>query len=171
VLVAVMNLGVSSACAQLLESESVTPSSIHQQANELFQQGITRINQGFFDEGLQIIRQTTQMEPHQPEWHMHYGSLLFTRAGLLYQLHRENEAVYFAGEARQELQRAIDLYAGKEFNVQKAQCYFLLGELAYFISKDRETARTYYQQCLELSPDHTAALDALKNLHHAGNVE
>ena len=144
------------------QEKRADPAWVHQQANELFQKGIALINSGNFDEGLQDIRQTTQLEPQLPEWRMQYGSLLFARAGLLYKTNKQDEALLIAKEAEKELSSALDLFTGEGSNAQKSQCYFLMGDLAYYIRHDIISARGLYQRSLEANPANQAAQEALR---------
>jgi tetratricopeptide (TPR) repeat protein len=144
------------------QEKKADPAWIHQQASELFQKGIDLINSGNFDEGLGDIRQTTQLEPQVPEWHMQYGNLLFAKAGLLYRTNQQDEAVLMAKEAEKELRSALDLFTGTGSGAQRSQCYFLMGDLAYYIHKDSRAAKELYQKSLEADPSHQAAKEALK---------
>jgi tetratricopeptide (TPR) repeat protein len=138
------------------------PAWVHQQANDLFQKGIAQINEGRFDEGLRTIQQTIQFEPQVPDWHMSYGSLLFAKAGILYKAHREEESVLLAKEAEKELLCALDLFKGDQYNIPKSQCYFFLGELSYFIYKDKQAAKRFYEESLKTYADNQEAKEALK---------
>jgi tetratricopeptide (TPR) repeat protein len=145
----------SSACAQ-------TPAT--GKANELFQKGMVLIKEGKLNEGLELLKQTTALEPEKPDWHMNYGSILFTIGAQLFQKGNAETAKPILQESERQLLWAADLFTKSADNSMKAQCFYLLGDIYWHVVNDKEKAKSFYQKSLALYPQHAGALEALKNL-------
>ncbi|HTY44785.1 MAG TPA: tetratricopeptide repeat protein [Patescibacteria group bacterium] len=142
-----------SACAQ-------TPAS--GKAVELFQKGMTMIKEGKLNEGLELLKQTTVLEPEKPDWHMDYGSILFNIGAQLFQKGNTETAKPILQESERQLLLATDLFVKSTDSAMKAQCFYLLGEIYRHVINDKEKAKSFYQQSLALYPQHAGALEALK---------
>lgn len=137
----------------------------YDEANIEGRKGIDLINDGRFDEGLELIKSATEIAPEIPEWHMNYGSLLmmkgqqdYSRSGNI----QERDKVFRDVEA--ELLRAIELF-GDKHAPSKSHCYFLLGDTYFYVFSDKVKAKHYYETSLKYNPEHGLAINALKRLN------
>ncbi|MCK9604312.1 MAG: tetratricopeptide repeat protein [Candidatus Omnitrophica bacterium] len=132
-------------------------------ANMIGNKGIKLIQEGKMDEGLDLIRQAIQADPQKPDWHMNYGSLLFKKGQQIFQSGNMQEAQGVFKEAEKELLLATQLFKEAD-NKLKSHCYFLLGDIYYYVYSEKEKARNFYQKSLELYSEHQEAREALKSI-------
>src|SRR3989338_672711 len=132
-------------------------------ANTIGNKGIKLIQEGKMDEGLDLIRQAIQTDPQKPDWHMNYGSLLFTKGQQIFQSGNVQEAQGIFKEAEKELFWATQLFKEAD-NKLKSHSFFLLGDIYYHVYGEKEKAKSFYQKSLELYPGHQEARDALKSI-------
>lgn len=143
----------------------VIPEEISIEANKVGNEGIALIQDGKMDEGLALVKRSTEINPDDPSWHMNYGSMLFSMGSSLFKDGSQKESLPVVQEAEKELLWAAKLYNDqKNQNVLESQCYFLLGDIYNFIFQDKAKAKGYYEKTVALYPKHQEANDALKNL-------
>jgi tetratricopeptide (TPR) repeat protein len=134
-------------------------------ANELFQKGVALIKDGKLTEGLELLKQTTLLEPDRPDWHMDYGSILYNFGALLFQKGSVETAKPILQESERQLLWATNLFIKSTDNPLKAQCFYLLGEIYLHVVNDKEKAKSFYQKTLALYPQHAGALVAMQSIN------
>ena len=98
--------------------------------------------------------------------HLTYASILFYKGRRLLQptSQAEGEAIFKAVE--QELQLALELSAQdqneRRRQLVRSQSAHLLGDLYFYVWKDRDKAKAFYEQALQAYPEHDGAREALK---------
>jgi len=138
------------------------------EARKLMTEAGDLVRKGKLDESLVILKKAVNIAPKEPDMHMNYGTILFIKGQKFFQLGFEENAKRVFKEAQDELVTAIKLYKAapakdpKDF--AKAQCYFLLGDIYYYIYKNEERAKGLYRRAVEYDPKHAGALEALKRL-------
>ena len=132
-----------------------------EEVNRVGNNGIMLINQGKMDEGLAELKRATLMDPKQPAWHMDYGSFLFEKGKMLKRSGRESDAKRNFDEAEKELDEAVNYLKKKEEAPPKAQCLYLMGEIEFFVRKDMDKSKAYYEKALQSVPNHRGAMDGL----------
>jgi len=130
-------------------------------ANTIGNKGLALIKKGEFDKGLKLVKKASIIEPEKPDWHMNYGSMLFTKGQSVLQAGNRKEGEAIFKEVEKELLLAIKLFK-EEDNIMKSQCFFLIGDVYFFVFKEREKAQHSYQKALEHYPKHGGAMKAIK---------
>ena len=145
-----------------------TVSNKYEEANKLIPEAAKLINAGNLDEGLKILKQTILIAPEEPDIHMNYASVLFVKGQRLFQSRYNESAKAIFSEVEDELMVAIKLYEKNQLKDKddhsKAQCYFLLGDIYYYVYEDNQKAKSLYQKALEYNPNHTGAAGALEKI-------
>jgi tetratricopeptide (TPR) repeat protein len=136
----------------------------NQEVNKLGNEGLTLIQRGNWDEGLQKIKEATQLAPKNPTWHMNYASMLLIKGKSVFDAGNKQEARAIYDEVTKELFTAIDLFKIDDNKILIAHCYFLLGDVYSNIFADNIKAEEFYRSALEFDPQNNAAASALRKL-------
>ncbi len=132
-----------------------------EEANKIGNDGLLNIKNGKMDEGLALIKKATQIAPDDANWHMNYGSMLFSKGQQVFQAGNKQEGSAIFKEVEKELLLAIKLF--KESNsIEISQCYFLLGDVYYYAFEDPVKAKSFYQKSLKYYPQHGGASEAMR---------
>ena len=140
-------------------------------AAALNQQYVILSRQGRTNEALEMLRRAMQIAPEFPDSHLNYGSLLFAEGNLVYERGNRKAGKTIFRQAEAELLLAIQLAEAKKVNqywdidekkMTIAQSYFLLGDIYYYVYRDKAKAKILYQNAVKHKPDHPFALRALK---------
>jgi hypothetical protein len=100
--------------------------------------------------------------------HLTYASIIFYKGRRLLQSGDAAgaDAIFRAVEVA--LHKALELAAkdpdGSRHALLQSQSAFMLGDIALFVRKKPDEARTYYQQALQYYPEHDGAVQALGRL-------
>ena len=138
------------------------PRSFAEDANELTNQAVQAMNSGKADEALALLKRAAELSPADPEKHMNYASILFSKGAQLHQASKADEAKPMLQEAEEILKKALTLFSeDPKSDPLKAQVYFLLGDLFNHAKGDKKQAKEYYQKSLNLYSEHGGARQAL----------
>ncbi len=144
--------------------EPLSPDPKSSDANKTGNQGITLIQEGKMNEGLALMKKATELTPEDPGWHMNYGSMLYSQGSSLLKGGSLDESLPLIKEAEKELVLAAQLFEGqKGQNISAGQCYFLLGDIYYYVLEDKMKAKDFYVKSVTTNPGQQEAQDALKN--------
>jgi tetratricopeptide (TPR) repeat protein len=121
------------------------------------------IQKGSMDEGLGCIKKATEIAPESADWHMNYGSMLFMKGQQVFQSQGKDQSMPIFIEAEKELLSAIKLF-GQADVMLIAQCYFILGEIYFYVREDKTQAKAFYQQSLDHDPNHGGSAAAMKRV-------
>ena len=107
-------------------------------------------------------------EEDDPSVHLNTATILFYKGIDLLRGDKKPEADAIFREVEQELLTAIR-FSEHDANVHRrnllsSQCAYLLGDLHAFVFANPAIAKAFYQQSVRYVPDHTAAINALKQL-------
>jgi tetratricopeptide (TPR) repeat protein len=140
----------------------------YKEAQKLMPEAKKLIDQGKLDESLKILRQALAIAPKEPDMHMNYASVLFIKGQQFFQFGFNDNAKKVFKETEDELITAIKLYKSnpsKDINDRsKSQCYFLLGDIYYYVYENKMRAKSLYQKAIEYNPEHAGAAEALKKI-------
>jgi tetratricopeptide (TPR) repeat protein len=137
-----------------------------EEANRVGNKAMALFNEGKMDEGLALLKQATQIAPEDASWHMNYGSMLFSKGGIMYKRGEKQESIGVFEEAEEELLLAITLFKEEKENILKSHCYYLIGDIHFYPFEDKDKAKTFYQKSLEYYPQHGEATEALKRFQN-----
>ena len=136
-----------------------------QVAQSIFDGAMSFVTKGDVDKAVELLKETIEIQPSRPDWHMNYGVLLLTKANNISKNKKTAQARAFYQEAYKELTLSIDLFdaANEKLKPFISQCYFLLGEMDRYVFGDKTKAKNFYQKALEYSA-HEGAQQALVSL-------
>lgn len=137
--------------------------SADEQANLTGNEGLMLIQKGQMDEGLKLMKKATGMAPEDAGWHMNYGSMLFAKGQQMFETGLKEEARGVFKDAENELLAAVKLF-GQADAMPVSQCYFLLGDIYFYVHEDKARAKAFYQQSLDHYPQHGGSLEAMKRV-------
>jgi tetratricopeptide (TPR) repeat protein len=144
------------------------PSDKYKEAQKLMPQAAELVQQGKLDDSLIILRQAIAIAPKEPDMHMNYATVLFVKGQQFFQFGHNDKTKKIFKEAQDELITAIKLYKARPDrdikDSSKSQCYFLLGDIYYYIYKNDTRAKSLYMRSLEYNPKHAGSLEAIKRL-------
>lgn len=136
---------------------------------KLENRGLALIKQGRWDEGLELMKQAVEMDPIIAIRHLNYGTMLMEKGISLSEQGYKDEAKEILKDAEKVLLLAIELFRDEEhfaderYKIIKSNTYFLLGEIYFYPFADKDKAKVFYENALELYPKHPGALSAMKN--------
>ena len=98
--------------------------------------------------------------------HLNYATILFYKGrGQMGQGETDAAKTTFQ-EAEAELNLAMTLSErdtdDQRRQLLRSQAAFLLGDLHFFVFKDRDKAKAFYQESIKNFPEHSGAVEALK---------
>lgn len=131
-------------------------------ADALELQGLDLIDEGQMDQGLELLRKATALDP-KPNRHLNLGAILSGNGVAAFKDGRKDEAFAVFKEAQAELDQAIDLFDPKKEITFLSQAYYLLGEMHAQAFGNPAKAREYYQNSISLY-ENPAAQRGLKAL-------
>ncbi|MBI4343665.1 MAG: hypothetical protein HY601_02490 [Candidatus Omnitrophica bacterium] len=118
------------------------------------------------EEALTLLKKAVELAPERADVHLNYGSALFRFGQGVIQAGQQEPGVAMFRDAEKELLAALRLAkSAPDANARrqvKAQAAFLLGESYFFVFKDKQRAKRYYQDSLWYDPQHPGALEARK---------
>jgi tetratricopeptide (TPR) repeat protein len=147
------------ACAQTITAQT---QKLKAQADDLEDKSAQAIDDGNVDQGLDLMARAVHMDP-SPTRHMIYGSILFANGIASLKGSDQNKGIAILRQAEGQLQKAIVGFNPNKDQVYLGQCYFLLGEMYRNAFGDKNKARGYYKQSVELN-DYPGARDALNRI-------
>jgi tetratricopeptide (TPR) repeat protein len=147
------------ACAQSVPAEA---QKIKAQADDLEDKSAQAIDDGNMDQGLDLMVRAIHLDP-SPARYMIYGSILFTNGMAALKGSDQNKGIEILRQAEGQLHNAIAGFNPIKDQVYLGQCYFLLGEMYRNAFGDKNKARGYYRQSVELN-DYPGARDALNRI-------
>jgi tetratricopeptide (TPR) repeat protein len=147
-------------CAQSIPTTDAE--KLKAQADDLADKGAQAIDDGNMDQGLDDMVRAIQLDP-TPMRHMIYGSVLFGNGVAVFKDSDQNKGVEILHQAEAQLRKAIAGFNPNKDQVYLGQCYFLLGEMYLNAFGDKDKAREYYKQSVELN-DYPGARDALDRM-------
>jgi hypothetical protein len=107
-----------------------------------------------------------EIQSDDPAVHLNYATILFYKGrGQLGQGQAEAATVTFQ-EMEAELTLAMTLSEqdadSQRRQLLRSQTAFLLGDLHFFVFKDRDKAKAFYEESVKNFPEHHGAVEALK---------
>jgi TPR repeat protein len=147
------------ACAQTIPTEA---QKLKAQADDLEDKSAQAIDDGNMDQGLDLMVRAVLLNP-SPTRYMIYGSILFANGIAALKGSDQNKGIVILRQAEGQLHKAIVGFNPNKDQVYLGQCYFLLGEMYRNAFGDKNKARGYYKQSVELN-DYPGARDALNRI-------
>jgi tetratricopeptide (TPR) repeat protein len=132
------------------------------QADKMEQEGLTLIDEGQMDQGLERLRQAIRLDARANR-HLNLGSILLGNGVSLQKQGKSDEALKIFKEAETELQQAIKDFNPDEETTFISEAYNLLGEMYANALQDKDKAKAFYKKSLSFY-ENPAAERALKNL-------
>ena len=107
-----------------------------------------------------------EIRSEDPAVHLNYATILFYKGkGQMGQGQADAAKVTFQ-EVETELNLAMTLSEqdadDQRRQLLRSQAAFLLGDLNFFVFKDRDKAKAFYQESIKNFPEHSGAVEALK---------
>lgn len=134
----------------------------NKEANKKSNDGLQRIQKGDWDGGLTLMKEALAVSPKAPHLHMNYASMLFMKGQRISESGDNEGAKEIFKEVDSELMNAINLFDKVKDAKLIGHCYFLLGDVYYYFSKDTENAKRFYEQAVAVFPEHGGAVKALQ---------
>jgi len=138
---------VAAAPSQLPSSSRPTDNPKERKADELEQKGLTLMDQGQMDEGLELLRQAVVENP-QASRHLNLGSMLLGNGVALQKQGKSDEALKLFQEAESHIQESIKGFDPNGETTFISDAYNLLGEMYADAFNDKAKAKIYFQKSL-----------------------
>ncbi len=131
------------------------------QMEQLTRQGLEAASP---EEALGFMKQALDLAPQEPLAHLNYGTILFKVGQRALQAGQTEQGTAMFRDAEKALQTALRLAKSESDPVRrkqfKSQAAFLLGDMQFYVFKDKARAKRYYQETLWYDPQHPGALAA-----------
>ncbi len=135
----------------------------NEETNQLTNKGLALIQQGQWDEGLNLLKEAIAKDPKEHSLHMNYGGMLMESGKRLLSQGNATKAQETFKAAEKELSSAIELMGeDAAFSPIKSHCYFLLGDIYFYAYSQEDQAKIFYENALKVDPDNQSATKALK---------
>ena len=157
--IALVFWGAAVAFADPVPSDSQQTKS---RADALEDNSAQAMDDGDMPQGLSLMAQAVALDPSALR-HMNYGSMLYGDGVTLFEGTDQIRGIEVLHRSEAELIKAIQGFNPNKDQAYLSQCYFLLGEMYRNAFDDKERARGYYEQAIELN-DYPGAKEALAQI-------
>lgn len=145
----------------LCSLHAVPPAAAETQTEQLTRQGLEAATP---EEAVGFMKQALDLAPQEPLANLNYGTVLFKAGQRALQAGQTEQGTAMFRDAEKALQAALRLAKGESNPALRKQCKsqaaFLLGDIQFYVFKDKARAKRYYQETLWYDPRHPGALAA-----------